>query len=1311
MTNLDANLTLTTAQFERALKSAENLVDALFRRLQGGLVLDIETNADQAARLATRAIESIDTDVMIDVAADASKFESEAQSAIRSVEGEEVEASFTGNTSDFEAKVETAVRAANGQFVSIPVDADTSLFEGAVGDLVNPATLAGGAAGLIFGAAFADSLDLDAGLGRAEGRLALTAAESAAFGEAAGALYADAYGESVGSQIDLLTELARFDLVATADVSDLERGGARVQDFANTFSLDAIPSIEAVQQLVESGLSDNLGQGLDQLTSLLQQSKVPGDELLDTVKEYSPFLAEAGISFDTFATTAITGGASTAIELDKLGDSIKEATIRIDELTPDNIMELATVSGLSTEAVNGLVQSFQAGDPTAFQDIVGVLQSIEDPADRAAFSMLIFGTQGEDAARILAEADFTTPFESIEGATEAAGEAVNSNLTTAFTSLLRTALQPVSDVLTSSVLPALTQVVGTTTSFLTESGLLEPILIGVGVALAAIVVAAAPISGTFLLIAGAIAGLVALFGFFRDELSGLGPAFEIVRGAVSDFIGSLDFSGVIEVVDGLATSIGEALGRIDFEAIAENFASVLEFITPVAQFFADELGPILQEFGDIFVGLIDLVSGLLEGDWSKAWDGASSIVTSTLALIVRRVTLFPRLILRLLGGLGGGIARSVGGAFAGLGGVIGRSLGSALGAITNWIGSALGAVVSFGADFISAIVGGLASFGGAIARQITTDPITNWIAEALGAVVSFGVDFVSAVVGGLAGLAVAIGTPLVNAIGAINAWVASALSTVLTFGLDFVTAIAGGLTGVGLAIGSALLDGVTAINTWVTTALTAVVTFGLDFVTAIAGGLTGVGLAIGGALLDGITVINTWVTTALTAVVTFGVDFVTAIAGGLTGVGLAIGGALLDGITAITTWVTTALATVVTFGVDFVTAIAAGLAGLAVAIATPLLDATTAIVTWVTSSLAAIVTWGVDFVASAVGGLAGLAVQVATILGETLASIVGWIAEAIGVAVTFGTDFIATVAGGLAGLWAGISGAFIDTLANVVAWVGNVLASVASLGADVISSIAGGLASLWATISTFFTEALNGITTWVGSTLAAVATVGADIIRVIAGGLAALWATISVFFAEALNGVIGWVGDFLGSVATLGADFIRIIVGGLTGLAGAVGRILGEALSSVTGWVDSVIGALEGAASTIQGIWDRISGILSSALPSISIPSVNLPFFAKGGINERGQVGLLEGYAREVAIPLEGRYGTDARKIDLLRKSGLYDLVTADLARPNYATYGGTVDKSRSFINHHYYQKVIVKNGTGKDRRTARLIARELSRI
>ena len=88
----------------------------------------------------------------------------------------------------------------------------------------------------------------------------------------------------------------------------------------------------------------------------------------------------------------------------------------------------------------------------------------------------------------------------------------------------------------------------------------------------------------------------------------------------------------------------------------------------------------------------------------------------------------------------------------------------------------------------------------------------------------------------------------------------------------------------------------------------------------------------------------------------------------------------------------------------------------------------------------------------------------------------------------------------------------------------------------------------------------------------------------------------------------------------------------------SIGSSLGKSMG------DAVKSGLNKVISTIQGAINKGIGFINSAirlankLPGINVgtvPKISLPRLAKGGVLEKGQVGLLEGSGAEAVVPLE----------------------------------------------------------------------------
>ena len=110
---------------------------------------------------------------------------------------------------------------------------------------------------------------------------------------------------------------------------------------------------------------------------------------------------------------------------------------------------------------------------------------------------------------------------------------------------------------------------------------------------------------------------------------------------------------------------------------------------------------------------------------------------------------------------------------------------------------------------------------------------------------------------------------------------------------------------------------------------------------------------------------------------------------------------------------------------------------------------------------------------------------------------------------------------------------------------------------------------------------------------------------------------------HAFSGIVEFFSGIWTSIKTTFTD-----VG--TKIGNAIGGAVKKAINSV---IATVEGAINGAIRLINGAIDLIN-----KLPGVSVSHVNtvsLPRLAKGGVLEKGQVGLLEGSGAEAVVPLE----------------------------------------------------------------------------
>jgi phage-related protein len=163
--------------------------------------------------------------------------------------------------------------------------------------------------------------------------------------------------------------------------------------------------------------------------------------------------------------------------------------------------------------------------------------------------------------------------------------------------------------------------------------------------------------------------------------------------------------------------------RDDIHSVIVAFQRVADFakttwqetLLPTIRRTIKAVGPIISGLADTVKGLVRLVSGLLSGNWDKAWSGAKETVrgalkavgkyvaTSAGNLAIEMATLGPKLTAGLLKGIGNmgkalatGITRAVNEAVRAVPGMVAGALGKLGGAITSTVQKGIGKLNPFG---------------------------------------------------------------------------------------------------------------------------------------------------------------------------------------------------------------------------------------------------------------------------------------------------------------------------------------------------------------------------------------------------------------------------------------------------------------------------------------------------------------------------------------------------------------------------------------------------------------------------------------
>ena len=447
-------------------------------------------------------------------------------------------------------------------------------------------------------------------------------------------LWAQGFGENIQGVADKvmavtrsLGDLGKTDLSYVTEGLDLfeRRGWADTQE-----------SLRAVKTLMDQfGMSAT--QATDYLASGFQNNLNYSGEFLDTISEYSTYFSEMGFSGDEFFNTLKSGAEEGAFQLDKVGDAMKEFTLRSKDGSKASTDAFQSLGLNATEMTN----AFNVGGETgrlAFQKVVSALQGTEDETERNKIAVALFGTQYEDLGEKAFDAFLKADqgLTNVEGATKRANDSFQQTFGVRLQSAIRqiqVALEPVGQILMdwiSRVLPPLLEKIqGLATWFGNLSSGGQNLTVAIGALVAGL--------GPFLVILGSIIGAV---GNFLPVIAKVAPHLGKIRLLVTALMGPW---GLLVAGIGLAITAGVALyknwdklGNSKFLLMASPIGLVVGAIKGLQTAFSSAIPPV-DNFGNkvsettqkSVQGLIDLSEkGTVQ---LNLWSGQAKTISQEMA--------------------------------------------------------------------------------------------------------------------------------------------------------------------------------------------------------------------------------------------------------------------------------------------------------------------------------------------------------------------------------------------------------------------------------------------------------------------------------------------------------------------------------------------------------------------------------------------------------------------------------------------------------------------------------------------------------
>ena len=221
-------------------------------------------------------------------------------------------------------------------------------------------------------------------------------------------VYAANYGDSVADVGDAVAMVNRN--MANLDQNGLTAATEGALALRDAFEYDVAESTRAAE-----AIRKNFGSSAEEAFSLIAAGAQNGldysGELIDTINEYSSQFAKLGFDADGMFNILQAGADGTAWNLDKVGDAIKEFSIRAIDGS-DSTVEAFTSLGYNAEEIMATFAAGGEGANKAFFDVINTLMAVDDQVERDALGVALFGTMWEDLG--------TEAMEAMAGASQAA---------------------------------------------------------------------------------------------------------------------------------------------------------------------------------------------------------------------------------------------------------------------------------------------------------------------------------------------------------------------------------------------------------------------------------------------------------------------------------------------------------------------------------------------------------------------------------------------------------------------------------------------------------------------------------------------------------------------------------------------------------------------------------------------------------------------------------------------------------------------------------------------------------------------------
>ncbi|MGW6121508.1 phage tail tape measure protein [Nocardia sp. NPDC055165] len=301
-------------------------------------------------------------------------------------------------------------------------------------------SVAGFSAGGLLAKGVMQGMEREQELDLTQARLGVDDATMRTIGAAASRAYADAFGESVGDNLDTARMAIQAGLLdPNATAQSVQQVISQLSGLNDFMGGDMQETAKGAGNLLKNNLAGSAEEAFDVLAAGYRAVGLQGDDLIDSVKEYSAGWKQTGLDGKTamalIAQSIDLGSDST----DRAADALREFGRRMYE-EGDTIKE--TLVGLKLPA-DELFGKLKGGGPdavAAFDQIFDAIRQIEDPMEKAAATQALLGDTAGDFIGVFSSWDpsaAVTKLGDVSGAAQGVIDTMGGNAATSIESAKR----------------------------------------------------------------------------------------------------------------------------------------------------------------------------------------------------------------------------------------------------------------------------------------------------------------------------------------------------------------------------------------------------------------------------------------------------------------------------------------------------------------------------------------------------------------------------------------------------------------------------------------------------------------------------------------------------------------------------------------------------------------------------------------------------------------------------------------------------------------------------------------------------------